>query len=70
MIQPESAPAAVPARRTILYVLLGMLGIACLVIPKPVLAPLIWAATYGKASPCSRGAHYSCIPLTTCCVQC
>ena len=44
MIQPESEPAAVPARRTILYVLLGMLGIACLVILKPVLAPLIWAA--------------------------
>lgn len=44
MIQPESEPAGVPARRTILYVLLGMLGTACLVILKPVLAPLIWAA--------------------------
>jgi predicted PurR-regulated permease PerM len=44
MMQSESDPAGVPARRTILYVLLGLLSIACLAILKPVLAPLIWAA--------------------------
>lgn len=44
MTQPESERASLPARRTILYILLGLLGVACLAILKPVLAPLIWAA--------------------------
>jgi predicted PurR-regulated permease PerM len=44
MTQSESDAAHLPAKHTILYFLLGLLGLACLAILRPVLAPLLWAA--------------------------